>query len=157
MIHGRSCLGQKEGRRRRWRSCRWVGLTRGCVDAHRCDILLLHEVGETRGGVVEVESVDDKASIRAHEAEIVGLVNAHASEEIGHGGRGIPEIAVVALGARDRRGSELQIRSVQACRDASAVLSGGMSLVMRVAKAVQRGGLGSASVPLDGNSSPEGT
>lgn len=48
------------------------------MDAHRCDTLLWREVAETRGGVVEVESVDGKALIRAREVEIVGWVNAHA-------------------------------------------------------------------------------
>lgn len=64
---------------------------------------------------------------------------------------------MVALGARDKRESESQSRSGQVCRGASEVLSGGMSLVMRGVRAVQRAGLGSVSVPVDGNSAPEGT
>lgn len=63
---------------------------------------------------------------------------------------------MVALGARDRRESEFQTRSGQACQDASAVLSGEMSLVTRGARVVQRGGVGSVIVRGDGNSAPEG-
>ena len=97
------------------------------MGARRCDILLWREVAEIRGAEAEVESVDGKALVRAREAEMVGLVNAHALEEIGRGGRGIPEIVV----ARDKRESESQSRSGQVCRGASEVLSGGTSLVMR--------------------------
>ncbi len=48
------------------------------MGARRCDILLWREVAETRGAEAEVESVDGKALVRAREAEMVGLVNAHA-------------------------------------------------------------------------------
>lgn len=64
---------------------------------------------------------------------------------------------VAALEARDRRESELQTRPWQVCQDEPAVLSGEMSLVMRGAKAVQRAGLGSVSVPVDDNSVLGGT
>lgn len=48
------------------------------MGARRCDILLWREVAETRGAEAEVASVGGKASVRSREAEMVGLVNAHA-------------------------------------------------------------------------------